>query len=52
LAIADGVPEAGDDAQDAKVFIENELPASIVFDHPRILADYFRYKKTGQRPKP
>jgi len=52
LAIADGVPEGGDDAQDAKVFIENELPDRIVFDHPKILADYFRYKKTGQRPKP
>jgi ADP-ribose pyrophosphatase len=52
LAIADGVPEGGDDAQDAKVFIENELPDKIVFDHPKILADYFRYKKTGQRPKP
>ena len=52
LAIAEGVPEGGDDAQDAKVFIETELPEPIVFDHPKILADYFRYKKTGQRPKP
>ena len=52
LAIAEGVPEGGDDAQDAKVFIETELPEPIVFDHAKILADYFRYKKTGQRPKP
>ena len=52
LAVADGVPQGGDDAQDAKVFVETELPARIVFDHPKILADYFRYKKTGQRPKP
>ena len=52
LAIADGAPQGGDDAQDAKVFIETELPDTIVFDHPKILADYFRYKKTGQRPKP
>jgi 8-oxo-dGTP diphosphatase len=52
LAIADGVPKGGDDAQDAKVFIESELPNPIVFDHSKILADYFRYKKTGQRPKP
>jgi 8-oxo-dGTP diphosphatase len=52
LAIADGAPQGGDDAKDAKVFIENELPSPIVFDHSKILADYFRYKKTGQRPKP
>jgi 8-oxo-dGTP diphosphatase len=52
LAIADGAPQGGDDANDAKVFIENELPTPIVFDHTKILADYFRYKKTGQRPKP
>jgi 8-oxo-dGTP diphosphatase len=52
LAISDGAPRGGDDAKDAKVFIENELPNPIVFDHSKILADYFRYKKTGQRPKP
>ena len=52
LAIAEGAPQGGDDAQDAKVFIETELPDAIVFDHPKILADYFRFKKTGQRPKP
>jgi 8-oxo-dGTP diphosphatase len=52
LAIADGAPQGGDDAKDAKVFIENELPSPIVFDHSKILADYFRYKKTGKRPKP
>jgi 8-oxo-dGTP diphosphatase len=52
LAIADGAPQGDDDAKDAKVFIENELPSPIVFDHSKILADYFRYKKTGQRPKP
>jgi 8-oxo-dGTP diphosphatase len=52
LAIADGTPKGADDAKDARVFLENELPSPIVFDHPKILADYFRYKKTGQRPKP
>ena len=52
LAIGEGAPQGGDDAQDAKVFIEAELPDAIVFDHPKILADYFRFKKTGQRPKP
>lgn len=52
LAIADGAPQGADDAKDAKVFLENELPSPIIFDHLKILADYFRYKKTGQRPKP
>ena len=52
LAIADGAPKGADDAKDARVFLEDELPSPIVFDHPKILADYFRYKKTGQRPKP
>lgn len=52
IAIADGVPEGADDAKAAEVFSEFELPKPIAFDHPVILADYFKYKKTGQRPKP
>ena len=52
VAIADGAPQGSDDAKDAKVFLEGELPNPIVFDHPKILTDYFRYKKTGQKPKP
>jgi len=27
-------------------------PVSVVFDHPRILREYFLFKKTGRRPKP
>lgn len=52
LAIADGTPRGSDDAKSAAVYLEDTLPSPVVFDHPRILADYFRYKKTGQRPKP
>jgi len=26
------------------------LPAPLSFDHANILADYFRFKKTGKRP--
>jgi 8-oxo-dGTP diphosphatase len=52
VAIADGAPQGADDAIDAKVFLEDELPSPVVFDHSKILADYFWYKKTGQRPKP
>ena len=52
LAIADGTPRGADDAKAAKIFLENTLPKPLVFDHPKILADYFHYKKTGKRPKP
>ena len=39
---ASGQPEADDDAADAGVFTEDTLPERIVFDHKKILADYFR----------
>jgi 8-oxo-dGTP diphosphatase len=34
-------PRAADDAARAGVFTRDNLPTPIVFDHPRILADYF-----------
>ncbi len=52
IATARGVPRGADDAKVAKIFTEGELPSPIVFDHPRILSDYFAYKATGRRPKP
>ena len=51
IATARGVPQGADDAKVAKIFTEGELPSPIVFDHPRILSDYFAYKATGRRPK-
>jgi 8-oxo-dGTP diphosphatase len=47
---AEGTPVGGDDAAEARLFGEDELPSPIAFDHAAILADYFRFKKTGQRP--
>lgn len=47
-----GAPEAGDDAATARIFTSATLPTPIAFDHARILADYFRYKQTGVRPRP
>jgi 8-oxo-dGTP diphosphatase len=47
---ADGSPSGGDDAAEARLFSEADLPSPIAFDHAAILADYFRYKKTGKRP--
>jgi 8-oxo-dGTP diphosphatase len=52
IATAQGVPKGADDAKTAKVFAAGQLPQPIVFDHPRILSDYFTYKRTGRRPKP
>ena len=50
LAVADGTPQGGDDASQAKVFDERQLPA-LVFDHDKILNDYFRFKKYSTRPQ-
>ncbi len=50
IARASGRPVAGDDAARAEVFSENDLPAPLAFDHGRILADYFRYRRSGVRP--
>ncbi len=47
---AEGVPLGGDDAAEARLFGEEDLPSPIAFDHAKILADYFAYKKTGKRP--
>ena len=52
IATAKGAPKGADDAKNAQLFTEDRLPQTIVFDHPRILRDYFTYKKTGQRPNP
>ncbi len=52
IASARGTPEGADDAKKAQIITEANLPGQIVFDHPQILKDYFRYKRTGQRPKP
>jgi 8-oxo-dGTP diphosphatase len=52
IATADGAPQGGDDASVAQAFGENDLPQPLVFDHDRILRNYFYFKKSGQRPKP
>lgn len=47
---ASGAPLGGDDAAEARLFGEGDLPSPLAFDHAKILADYFHYKKTGRRP--
>jgi len=44
IAQADTQPTAGDDAAEAKLFTEERLP-ELVFDHSKIIADYFAFKK-------
>jgi len=40
-----GSPKAADDAKNVSIFNETNLPYPIVFDHGKIISDYFRYKK-------
>lgn len=52
VARADGQqPLAGDDAAAVGVFSLDALPA-LAFDHARILADWDRFRRTGERPRP
>ncbi len=44
IAEADGELSAGDDAAEARVFTQNDLPSDIAFDHRDILDDYFKKK--------
>jgi len=44
-AEARGRPRAGDDAADSGLFKEQNLPENLVFDHRRILQDYYRIRK-------
>jgi len=49
IAAASGRPVAADDAQRAEVFHQDKLPP-LVFDHERILRDYFAFKHSGNKP--
>ena len=45
IAKAFGEPKADDDALDVGIFNEANLPEPLVFDHEKILRDYFSRKK-------
>jgi 8-oxo-dGTP diphosphatase len=44
IARAVGDLVASDDAADAGIFIQRDLPVPLVFDHAQILKDYFKYR--------
>jgi len=48
IAEARGVPAGGDDAADARVFTRDSLPQPLVFDHNKILRDYFISRNNKQ----
>jgi ADP-ribose pyrophosphatase YjhB (NUDIX family) len=43
IARAEGMPRAGDDAADVRIFTRDNLPP-LVFDHGTILEDYFQHR--------
>jgi 8-oxo-dGTP diphosphatase len=51
IARADGVPRGGDDAARAVLAYEGGLPAPLVFDHEKIVSQYFEYRRSGRRPR-
>lgn len=48
VAQARGLPIAADDAKNAVVVDINALPSPLVFDHAEVLADYRRFRETGE----
>lgn len=49
IARAEGEPKGGDDAAVARAFAVEELTdLPLAFDHGRIVADYLRYRATGE----
>ena len=52
VAQAQGTACAQDDAAAVGIFNPADLPASLAFDHHRILADYLVFRRTGKLPAP
>lgn len=44
IASATGIPEGRDDAAEAAVFLRDEIPGEMAFDHREIIEDYFSNK--------
>lgn len=52
IAEARGEPAAADDAANLKIHPVTDPLPELAFDHAQILADYLRFRETGQLPKP
>lgn len=52
IARAEGEPRGADDATEARGFDPDQLPEQVAFDHRKIVSDYLRYKRTGERKWP
>ncbi|MDA8165585.1 MAG: NUDIX hydrolase [Desulfobacteraceae bacterium] len=50
MAVAEGEPQGGDDAKEARIFTPGQIPP-LVFDHDKIIDDYLRFKKHSARPQ-
>jgi 8-oxo-dGTP diphosphatase len=48
VAEAAGTPKAADDAKNYQIFSLDALPEPLAFDHAKVLADYQRFRATGQ----
>jgi len=47
VAKGSGLPEAGDDAVNARLFQTDNLPKDLCFDHTQIVQDYLNKKTSG-----
>lgn len=47
VAVAQGTPEAMDDARELALFPPDALPSPLAFDHAQVLADYRAYRSRG-----
>ena len=50
VGTAAGEPQAADDAADVRLCHTDDPLDDLVFDHARIVADYRRYRASGERP--
>ena len=49
---AGGVPKAADDAKSVDLFLPDQPPSPLAFDHADILRDYLHFLDTGKLPSP
>ena len=42
------MPQAADDAKSVGIFMLDDLPSPLAFDHAQVLEDFRRYRETGE----